>query len=70
MAKRLIITLDENTTNNYLWIAQNKTKAEVDSECEPSGIILIIDISPEPYGASVICENDEIGVASVELVDT
>jgi hypothetical protein len=69
MGKKLVITLDESTTSNYLKLARKKTESEVNEECEPSGSSLTIDIAPSHYDSYVRCENNEIGVASVILVD-
>ena len=69
MGKKLVITLDESTTRNYLELARKKTEAEVNEECEPSGSSLTINIAPIPYDSNVICENNEIGIASVDFVD-
>lgn len=69
MSQKLVITLDEATTIKYLELAQKRTKAELNADCEPSGSSLRIDISPDPYDSYVSCENDEIGVAAVQLIN-
>jgi hypothetical protein len=69
MGIKLVITLDEITTNNYLELARKKTAREVNGDCEPSGSSLTIDIAQSHYDSYVICENNEIGVASVNFVD-
>ena len=69
MSKKLVITLDESTTRNYLKLAREKTEAELNEDCEPSGSSLTIDIGSSCYDYCVRCEKNEIGVASVDLVD-
>jgi len=71
MAKKLVITLDEETMKKYLDMASEKTEAEVNEDCEPSGPSLLIDIAPGPYEADVYFEGKvEIGEAKVDLVDS
>ncbi len=38
MGKKLVITLDESTTSNYLKLARKKTESEVNEDCEPSAL--------------------------------
>lgn len=72
MAKKLVITLDEAVTEKYLELAGEKTKAEVDADCCPSGVSLKIDISG-PWGssASFMAGNQyiEIGDVTVDLIE-
>ena len=70
MGKKLVITLDELSTRKYLELAAKKTEAEVNEDCEPSGITLIIDIAPtKVYDSSVSIGNNEIGIVSVNFLD-
>ncbi len=69
MPQKLVITLDEETTQRYLDFAGKKTKAEADADCEPSGTAISIHIAPEPYDSMVFIEQKELGEAKVELVE-
>jgi hypothetical protein len=69
MGKKLVITLDESTTSQYLELAGKKTEAEVNAECMPSGSSLTIRIAPRPYDNNVIFGENIIGIASVDVVD-
>jgi hypothetical protein len=68
MKQKLIITLNEQTTARYLQIASRRTAAEVEADCEPSGIHLTIEISPL-FESAVYVNREEIGEADVELKD-
>jgi hypothetical protein len=65
MGKKLVITLDETTTSNYLKLVSKTTEAHVDEGCEPPGAMLTIDI----FACEVFLGNSDIGEASVELKD-
>lgn len=69
MSKKLVITLDKETTRRYLMRAASRTVAEVDEACLPSGATLSIEIAP-PFANTVYfgAETEEIGEAKVELV--
>ena len=69
MGRKLVIILDEATTENYLELASKKTEAEVNADCEPSGMSLRIDIAPAPYESAVSIGSDEIGIALVDFRD-
>jgi hypothetical protein len=70
MGKKLVITLDETTTSNYLKLVSKTTEAHVDEGCEPPGAMLMIDISPiDIFACEVFLGNSDIGEASVELKD-
>ena len=43
---KLTITLDEQATAKYLAVASMRTAGEVNSDCEPSGPTIYVDISP------------------------
>ena len=70
MPQKLVITLDEETTQRYLDLAAKNTKAEADADSEPSGTAISILIAPEPYDSMVFMEQKELGEAKVELVET
>ena len=69
MGSRLVITLDEEATKNYLARAREITEAHVNADCEPSGVTLRVEIGPTPYGTSVSMGNVDLGEATVELID-
>ena len=70
--QKLVISLDETTTERYLDEASRKTESEVDADCMPSGLQLRIDVCP-PFGNSLFMfigqEWVEIGEVDVELKD-
>jgi len=70
MSEKLVITLDENVTKNYLGGAAKKTQAEMNADCLPSGASLRIDICP-PFGNIIYLQVngkwEEIGEVAVEL---
>lgn len=70
MNEKLVITLDENATRNYLEKSIKNTTAEVNADCLPSGVSLRIDICP-PFGHCVyFYENgkwEKLGEAEVEF---
>ncbi|MCH8567701.1 MAG: hypothetical protein LAT67_05530 [Balneolales bacterium] len=68
MGAKLIITLDEEATQNYLGYARKMVEAEVNEDCEPSGITISVSICP-PYGATVFAGPTEFGEADVVLKD-
>ena len=69
MPPKLVITLDEETTEQYLDLAGKQTKAEVDADCEPSGVSISIHIAPDPYDSAAFMGHKELGEAKVELVE-
>lgn len=70
MAKKLVIVLDEDTTERYLAIASARLKAEVDECCEPSGERLIIEIGPTYLRSTVYGGLTELGHATTELLES
>jgi uncharacterized FlaG/YvyC family protein len=67
MGRKLIITLDEDTTKRYLSKSTAKTAAELEEACEPSGTDLRIQI--DQYSVEVYVGSEEIGEATLEFVD-
>jgi hypothetical protein len=68
MAK-LQITLSEEATEKYLKLMADNNHAHVESDCEPSGASLNIDISVFGCGVNLSSDNNEtLGWAEVELV--
>jgi len=50
----------------YLRLAAEKTEAEVQADCEPSGSTITIDVSP--FGAEAYCNGKELGDVTFEMV--
>jgi len=73
MSQKLHITLDENATARYLEWMSKKTKAEVDEDCEPSGVTISINIGPAHYGSDAYTyvseELIDFGDATVDLIE-
>lgn len=69
MKQRLVITLDEETTERYLKQAQQQNKAHIDADCEPVGCTISINIESAIYDSTVYFNNKEIGEAEVNLQD-
>jgi len=69
MAARLVITLDETATRNYLARAAAITEAHLDADCEPSGMTLQVEISPTPFASLVFMGGIELGEVEVELTE-
>lgn len=65
MAKRLVVALDEKTTQKYLEMASKATEVEVNAGCEPSGVSLNIDIGGGFDEHIVWIGDEEIGEAAV-----
>ncbi len=72
MKQKLVITFDETMTAKYLELAGQKTEAEVNADCVPSGVTLIIDIGG-PWGDSATFvsgnRHTQIGDVDVELIE-
>lgn len=69
---KLTITLDEEATAKYLEVASRLTEDEVDSDCEPSGPTIFVDISPLLESEAYIVDGNariELGSASVNLLE-
>jgi hypothetical protein len=69
MKQKLVITLDEETTERYLKQAQQQTKGHIDADCEPIGCTISIDIESVIYDSIVYFNNKKIGQAEVNLQD-
>ena len=67
MTQKMVITLDEKTTARYLEIASTKTSAEIEADCLPSGMELIISICP-PFGDFVYVGTEEIGEVKIDFL--
>jgi hypothetical protein len=66
--QKLIITLDEKTTDKYLKMMRKKTELDLLGECMPSGGTVCIEIVPV-FGAIVYLDNVSIGEAEVDLIE-
>jgi len=69
MSARLVITLDEEATKNYLARARAITAAHIDADCEPIGVTLTVEISPIPFWCSVSMDGFELGEVAVKLIE-
>ncbi|SDJ41715.1 hypothetical protein SAMN04488540_1086 [Ferrimonas sediminum] len=68
MSQKLVITLDEKSTEEYLRQASVLTKAEVDNDIEPSGMLLTVEVAPAHYDSVAYMNGKELGEVSVTLV--
>jgi hypothetical protein len=70
MANQLMITLDAETTEKYLKLASERTEAELNADCEPSGASIQIEMGL--WGDTVYFVNGseliELGEAAVKVV--
>ena len=66
MSEKLAIRFSEEQTAMYLRLAAEKTEAEVQADCEPSGSTITIDVSP--FGAEAYCNGKELGDVTFEMV--
>lgn len=69
MKQKLVITLDEETTERYLKQAQHQTKSHIDEDSQPTGCTISIDIESAVYDNTVYFGKEEIGTAEAKLVD-
>ena len=68
MGKKLVITLDEDTTQKYLERAQALLIGEVELDCEPGGLSIRVDIAPRHYPTTIWVNGKDIGEATVAIV--
>ncbi|WP_220719114.1 hypothetical protein [Agarivorans litoreus] len=68
MGRKLVITLDESTTEKYLQSVSTLTEEQVAADCEPAGTHLTILVEAAHYDSEVYLGNKEIGVAAVTVV--
>ncbi|MFT6207067.1 MAG: hypothetical protein ACJA0T_000971 [Colwellia sp.] len=68
MTKKLVITLDEKATENYLKLAGQKVEAEVNEDCMPTGCAITINIEPSYLESTAYFGTTEIGEVTVGLV--
>jgi hypothetical protein len=73
MSQKLVIHLTEETTAEYLAYASDRTEAEVNAGCEPSGSTISIAIGPGSFGCIAYAESGrnhiDLGEVKIELVD-
>jgi len=70
MSSKFVIELDEQTTKKYLELAAKRSESEIESDCEPSGSTLMVEIGPEQFGPNTVwLDGDEIGQASVGITE-
>lgn len=66
MSKKLVLTLDETTTQKYLALANQRTEAMVEEGCEPSDVLIKINIGANQiYENTVFFGDEEIGNALI-----
>lgn len=69
MAQKLVITLNEETTEKYLELAREQTKALIEEDCEASGVLLkVLIASTMLFESTVFFGDTEIGEAEIDLV--
>lgn len=66
---RLVITLTKEQTEKYLEIAKAKTESEFNSNCEPSGSVISIEIAGNNLYDNVVLVNGEELNPSLGIVD-
>lgn len=66
--EKMIIELSEEQTEKYFEIAKQKTTAEVNENCIPSGVSITIHISP-PFGDYAEVNDQDIGDVIVKFTD-
>lgn len=49
MSKKLVITLDEATTQKYLELASQQTESLVNEGCEPADVVLKIQVGANQH---------------------
>ena len=67
MRPRLVITLDEDATREYLEHARKVAQGHVAVDCEPPGVTLTVMIGDAYAGTSVFIKDVELGEADVQL---
>lgn len=66
--EKMIIELSVEQTEKYFEIARQKTTAEVNEDCIPSGVSITIHISP-PFGDYAEVNGQNIGDVLVKCTD-
>jgi hypothetical protein len=71
MTKKLQISLNEQATENYLLWARSQVEAEINADCEPSGVCIRVDIDPTcfPSEASTTDAQITFGDCDVCLIE-
>jgi len=65
--QKLIIEFTPAQTKKYLELAGAKTQGELDEDCLPSGMSILIDICP--FGDSASVGDIDLGEVKVDLID-
>ncbi|WP_269520390.1 hypothetical protein [Alteromonas sp. BMJM2] len=60
--------LSSEQTELYFKITQSKTEAEINADCEPSGISMCIDVTG-PLGSFASVEGNDLGDITFDIVD-
>jgi hypothetical protein len=73
MSKKLTIQLSQEATEKYLAYASKRVEAEVNADCEPSGVSIQLEIGPAHYGSIAYLKTGneyiELGEAEVEIIE-
>jgi len=69
--KELVIKLSGDTLEKYMDYASNRLKAEIDADCEPSGVTLMVNVDPIYSTVDIKINNQliELGEIDVDLVN-
>ncbi len=65
--QKIVIEFSASQTAKYLEIVSRKTTAEIDDECLPSGVSIIIEVCP-PFGEFANGNGHGLGEISVARV--
>ena len=66
---KLVITLDDATTEKYLALAGARVEADTNADCEPSGITLTVNIESTVFPSTIWLGSVELGEVEVALVE-
>lgn len=70
MAKRLVITFSEEATAAYLAATTARLEAEVNNDCEPTGVSLMIEIAPSVYDSTALINERALGTVEVNFIES
>jgi hypothetical protein len=66
--KKLTITFSQAQTAKYLEIASRKTEAEVNADCLPSGVDIVIEVG-SPFGVTAMVDGHDLGEVGFDFVE-
>lgn len=70
MAKRLVITLSKEATVAYLAATSARLEAEVNNDCEPTGVSIMIEIAPSVYDSTALINERPLGTVEVDFIES